>query len=205
MPKAALGLWRVFPFDADAPAGKPFSPSCVPAGQGAGRFDVPHLSPVWYLGESPAHAVAEVIQGLRNQILDADDLVRFRKPLALVETELSSPAMGNHANGIADLCDPLVLSEFNIRPDSIASSSIAVTQPLAERLYETGLTGFRWWSSLFGDWHTTIVFDRRLSRGKLRFRRPEPLSVRSDAVIEAAARLTIKLPGDILRRRRIPK
>lgn len=193
MPKAALGLWRVFPFDVDAPAGKPFSASCVPAGQGAGRFDVPHLTPVWYLGESPAHAVAEVIQGLRNQTLDANDLVRFRKPLALVEAELSSPPVGKHANGIADLCDPRVLSEFKIRPDNLASSSISVTQPLAERLYEAGLTGLKWWSSLFGDWHTTILFDRRLGRGQLRFLTPEPLTLRSEAVLEAAGRLTIKL------------
>lgn len=172
----------------------------MPTGQGAGRFDIPHLSPVWYLGESPAHAVAEVIQGLRNQILEADDLVRFRKPLALVEAELASPAIGKHANGIADLCDPRVLSEFKIRPDSVASSSISVTQPLAERLYDAGLTGFRWWSSLFGDWHTTIVFDRRLGRGQLRFLRPEPLTLTSKAVVEAASRLTIKLPGDRTRR-----
>lgn len=199
MPKAT-GLWRVFPFDADAPAGKPFSPSCVPAGQGAGRFDIPHLSPVWYLAESPAHAVAEVIQGLRNQTLDANDLVRFRKPLALVEAELTSPAIGKHANGVADLCDPRVLSEFKIRPDSVASSSISVTQPLAERLFEAGLTGFRWWSSLIGDWHTTIVFNRRLGRGQLRFLEPEPLSLASRAVVEAASRLTIKLPGARVRR-----
>jgi hypothetical protein len=137
-----------------------------------------------------------VIQGLRNQTLDADDLVRFRKPLALVEAELSSPSIGNHVNGIADLCDPGVLSEFRIRPDTIASSSISVTQPLAVRLYEAGLTGFRWWSSLLGDWHTTILFERRLLRGQLSFRSPSALTIPSDAVIEAAARLTIKLSGD---------
>lgn len=195
MPSAAQGLWRVFPFDAAATAGKPFSSSWVPAGQGAGRFDIPHLSPVWYLGESPAHAVAEVIQGLRNQTLDADDLVRFRNPLALVELVFSSASIGKHLNGVADLCDPEVLSEFRIRPDSIASSSISVTQPLAELLYEAGLTGFRWWSSLFGDWHATILFGRRLFRGQLSFGTPAPLTLQSDAVIEAAARLTIKLPG----------
>jgi RES domain-containing protein len=200
LPKGAVCLWRVFPFDSAAPAGKPFSAASVPSGQGAGRFDVPHLSPVWYLGESPAHAVAEVIQGLRNQLLDADDLVRFKKPLALAEAALTAPSIGRHANGIADLCDPRVLSEFKIRPDIVANSSISVTQPLAERLYEAGLTGFRWWSSLFGDWHTTILFDRRLGRGQLRFRTPETLTLRSDAVIEAAARLTIKLPHDKLRR-----
>ncbi len=177
-----------------------FSASRAPANQGAGRFDIPHLTPVWYFGESPAHAVAEVMQGLRNQLLDEADLIRSRKPLALVQAELKAPAVGNHVHGIADLCDPHVLSEFEIRPDVLASSDVRATQRIAEKLYKERLRGFRWWSSLFGDWHTTIVFDPRLGRGQLQFLEPEPLMLTSKAVVEAASRLSIKLPGDRIRR-----
>jgi len=171
-----------------------FSASRAPANQGAGRFDIPDLTPVWYFGELPAHAVAEVIQGLRNQLMDEADLVRSTKPLALVQAELRAPSIGNHAHGIADLCDPRVLSDFNIRPDVLASSDVRATQRIAERLYRKRLKGFRWWSSLFGDWHTTILFERRLSKAQLRFGKPEPLTLETDAVVIAATRLTIRLP-----------
>lgn len=194
MPEALTALWRVFPFDSSARPGKIFSASCAPTNQGAGRFDIPHLTPVWYFGESPAHAVAEVIQGLRNQLLDRADLVRSRKPLALVQAELRASSTGKHANGIADLCDPSVLSEFNIRPDVLASSDLRATQRIAVALYQKRLKGFRWWSSLFGDWHTTVLFDRRLGKTQLRFGTPEPLTLKTAAVNQAATRLTIRLP-----------
>lgn len=171
-----------------------FSVSRAPSNQGAGRFDIPHLTPVWYFGESPAHAVAEVIQGLRNQLLEKADLMRSRKPLALVQAELNAPVVGGHGHGIADLCDPRVLSEFEIRPDVLASSDIRATQRIAEKLYKERLRGFRWWSSLFGDWHTTIVFNTKLGKGQLGFGTPEPLTLVTDAVVQAATRLTIRLP-----------
>lgn len=194
MPEALTALWRVFPFDSAARAGEIFSASRAPSNQGAGRFDIPYLTPVWYFGESHAHAVAEVIQGLRNQLLDKADLVRSRKPLALVQAELRAPSIGTHANAIADLSDPRVLSEFNIRPDVLASSDVRATQHIAEDLYKRRLKGFRWWSSLFGDWHTTILFERRLGKAQLRFGTPTPLTLETDAVIQAATRLTIRLP-----------
>ncbi len=194
MPEALNTLWRVFPFDSSAKPGEIFSASGVPSNQGAGRFDIPHVTPVWYFGESPTHAVAEVIQGLRNQLLNKADLVRSRKPLALVRAELATPAIGKHANGVADLCNPRVLAEFNIRPDVLASSDFGATQRIAEDLYKKRLRGFRWWSSLFGDWHATILFERRLGKNQLRFGTPLPLTLETEAVIQAATRLTIRLP-----------
>lgn len=170
-----------------------FSASRVPANQGAGRFDITHLTPAGYFGESPAHAVAEVIQGLRNQVLDKADLIRSRRRLALVQGELNAPAIGRHAHGIADLCDPRVLAEFEIRPDVLAGSDVRATQRIAEKLYKQRLRGFRWWSSLFGDWHTTILFDRRLGKRHLRFGNPAPLTLDSEGVVQAAERLTIRL------------
>jgi hypothetical protein len=54
-----LRLWRVFPWDPEARPGAPFSLAAVPRHQGSGRFDIPHLSPIRYLAESPEHAVGE--------------------------------------------------------------------------------------------------------------------------------------------------
>lgn len=194
MPEPLTALWRVFPFDGSAHAGERFSAACAPSNQGAGRFDIPHLTPVWYFGESPTHAVAEVIQGLRNQLLDDNDLLRAGKRLALVQAELKAAVFGTRANAIADLCDPRTLAAFNNRPDVLASSDVRATQAVAAALYKRRLKGFRWWSSLLGDWHTTILFDSRLSRTQLRFRAPVPLTLTADAVVQAARRLTIRLP-----------
>ena len=82
-------LWRVFPYDPAAEPGAPFSAATVPRGQGAGRFDLPDVTPVWYFAASATHAVAETLQSLRGQTLDAADLDRAGHRLAQVEALLS--------------------------------------------------------------------------------------------------------------------
>jgi hypothetical protein len=67
---------------------------------------------VLYLAESPEHAVAERIQPFRGQPLDAADLRAAGHALALVRVELPQGL----ATGLADLCDPDVLSRLGIRP-----------------------------------------------------------------------------------------
>ncbi|MCY3548233.1 MAG: RES domain-containing protein [Gemmatimonadetes bacterium] len=63
-------FWRVIPWDADVREGSRFSPSWIPPTTGRGRFDLPvACSPVLYLAESPAHAVAEALQPWRNRPL----------------------------------------------------------------------------------------------------------------------------------------
>ena len=180
-------LWRVFPYDALAPAGAPFSAAWVPRGQGAGRFDVPDASPVWYLAESPVHAVAEVLQGLRGQTLDADDLRRFGHPLACVDAHV--PAA--FAARVVDLCDPSELARRDIRPDRLASRELATTQRIARALHAEGAAGFRWWSSLSGDWHGTVLFVERLPVGVPAFGTPEPLAIASPVVRAACLELGI--------------
>lgn len=185
-----LRLWRVFPWDPDAAPGTPFSATATPKGQGSGRFDVPHLTPVRYLAESPEHAVGERIQTLRGQRVTDADLLWHGRRLALVGATLTcSPADG----GIVDLCDPQALIRFDCRPDLLASRDRRRTQAIAERLYAAGTTGFRWWSSVAGDWHATILFANRVAAGALVWDDPQPLSVQHDAVRAAAAILGIEL------------
>lgn len=181
-----LVLWRVFPWDPAAERGAPFSPEAPPGRLGSGRFDLPGVTPVRYFAESPEHAVAEVIQGLRNQTLDVADLVRVH-PLALVEARLDATT----AARIADLCDPAVLLRLGARPDRVASRDAAATQAVAHAVFGSGAVGLRWWSALSGDWHTVVLFDGALPVGGLTYGTPERLAVTSKAVVRAAASLQI--------------
>jgi hypothetical protein len=179
-------LWRVFPWDAEAPAGSPFSPDAIPIGQGSGRFDIPDLTSVRYFAETPEHAVAEVIQGLRNQSLDAADLIRVY-PLALTTATLPTFV----AASIVDLCDPQALLRVGVRPDELASTDTTVSQAVARAVFRTKAAGFRWWSALSGDWHTVVLFDAAVPLGALTYGRPEPLTLDASALRIAASRLQI--------------
>src|SRR5688572_20072905 len=131
--------WRVFPWNPDAKAGEPFSPSYVHPNQGSGRFDVAGKLVV-YLAESAVHAVAEKLQRFRGQKLDRKDLSEWGKPLALVECRLEKVKL-------ADLCDAAVLVKHGLAPDVLASRQIAKTQRIAMALHQQGFAGLRWWSA----------------------------------------------------------
>lgn len=161
--------------------------------QGAGRFDVPDLSQVWYFAESETHAIGEVLQGLRNQSLDDADLFRFGHRLALVAATLRPPSTG--ARLLVDLCDPVFLRRYRIRPDTLASVDFSKTQAVAGKLFAAGCAGFRWWSALGGDWHTTVIFNSRIKRASLVFRDPAPLTLGMPALQDAARRLGIRTPA----------
>lgn len=194
----ALTLWRVFPWDRDAAEGAPFSPSFVPEPTGRGRFDLPpRLSPVLYLAESPEHAVAEFLHPWRGRSIDDRHLIRAGRRLAAVEVRWHASAAD-----VVDLCDRAVLTRLAVPPDRIASRHRVVTQPIAQRVWEDGAAGLRWWSRFWGDWHTAVVFTGRASvagsRADVRFGGPEPLQLDSPAVVEAADLLGIGRRGDLL-------
>lgn len=180
-------LWRVFPWDPDAEAGAPFSPSFVPPRQGAGRFDLPDAA-VLYLAESPEHAVAERIQGWRGQALEPFDLTDGQHPLALVSVTLAAQP----TSAIADCCDPAVLVRLEVRPDVLASRDLARTRAIALAVRERGHVGLRWWSSLGGDWHTMVLFLDRVEAGAFSWGEPERLTLEHAAVEAACAQLGIR-------------
>jgi hypothetical protein len=197
----AASLWRVFPWNAAAAPGEPFAADMVPRWQGSGRFDIPELSAVWYFAESPVHAVAETLQGLRGQTLDDADLLRAGHRLATVPVAVAPEV----AARVVDLCDPAELARRSIRPDRLASRQLSTTQRIARQLAEEGLPGFRWWSSLHGDWHATILFAARLPAGALAFGTPSPLTADDPAVTDACRLLGIRRGmGRGMRRGRAP-
>jgi len=182
-------LWRVFPWDRNAPPGARFSASFVPDPTGRGRFDLPrNLSPVLYLAETPEHAIAEALQPWRGQRLEPWHLVRARWPLAAVSVAFAADPPPR----LADLCDAATLWALSTPPDVTASRYRARTQPIARAAWDRGDAGLRWWSSFWGDWHTAVLFTARLS-GALRFSEPEPLSLGSPGVVRAADLLGMRM------------
>jgi hypothetical protein len=156
---------------------------------GRGRFDIPRrLSSTLYLAESPEHAVGEVIQPWRGQRIGAPHLERAGLRLALVDVTLPSDVQSR----LFDLCDPGMLEAEKIAPDQIASRRRDTTQPLARQIWNTGAAGLRWWSSFWGDWHTTVLFTARTEQ-RLEFGDPVLLTPDHPAVQEAAGLLGIRV------------
>jgi hypothetical protein len=183
-------LWRVFPWDAKAAEGDPFSASYVPGGQGRSRFDLRgQPRGVIYWAESKEHAVAETIQAFRNSPdpLTNDDLTMWGYRLALVSATLEPGVWP----GIADLCEPARLSAISVTADEPARRDRRRTQQIAAQLHSRQHTGLRWWSAFWGEWHTVVLFRDRLPAGALTFDRPTPLDDSSPPVIEAARLLDI--------------
>lgn len=152
----------------------------MPTAQGSGRFDLPE-QPVWYLSESPVHAVAEVLQSFRGRPFKEGMLRRFDHPLALVEVQLPE----EDAACIADLDDPAELLRLGLSPGALASDDRLRTQAIAERVYMSGAAGLRWWSKLSGDWHAVVLFLDRVPVERLEIDRPEGLTREHPAVRSA--------------------
>jgi hypothetical protein len=111
-------LWRVFPWDRTAAPGDPYSAASVAPRekQGGGRFDLPELTSVLYLAETPEHGYAEFLQDFRTQILTRAHLKRNQRPLAHVSVEV--PLETFHS--LPDLADPDTLRHYDIRPDILS-------------------------------------------------------------------------------------
>jgi hypothetical protein len=201
---AARTLWRVFPWNRAAAAGEPFAPDYIRPHQVSGRFDLQDEPLVLYLAESPAHAVGEKIQRYRGRRVGTWALREYGWPLALVEVAISVDVL----QAVNDLTEPTVLRKLRLRPDIIASFDRRRTQEIARQIHGKGHTGLRWWSALTGDWHTTVLFMDRVPHGSLAYGKPDPLTLDTPALRDAARFLGIRLrrpaddtPADRLSRR----
>ena len=187
-PSGGISTWRVFPWDRKAPPGDPYSAEYVPVAQSAGRFDLDCRPPVLYLAETPEHAVAEKIQRYRGQQLTNAELREFGLPLAIVEATITLTA----AQIIVDLNDPRELVRYGFAPDKIMSKDRPITQGIARKLHTSGVAGFRNWSALSGDWHSTVLFLDRLTLGiNVTYDKPVPLDTNNPAVRAAARFLAV--------------
>lgn len=183
-----LTLWRCFPWDPVASEGEPFSPSHLSRGQTAGRFDLNDDPPVRYLAESPIHAVGEALAEFRGSSFRASYLIKLHQTLALVEVIVGSKLLER----VADCTNPEVLHILHLRPDELAHHDRRITQAIARRLHDEQYAGLRWWSSITGAWHSTVLFTDREERGTVRFGTPEPLTADHPSVVAALPILGIR-------------
>jgi hypothetical protein len=182
-------LWRAFPWDAAAAAGDQFSPLYIQPGQTSARFDLHDRPPVLYLGESPDHALGELLQGFRGRAIGTAHLKSRGFPLALVEVGV----LKSVAQDLVDCNDPAALERHHLRPDEMASHDRSVTQAIARWLHDSGVPGFRWWSALTGAWHSTVLFIDRVPATKLEVGEPELVTLAHPALARCAAMLGIAL------------
>jgi hypothetical protein len=145
---------------------------------------------VLYLGESPAHAVGEVMQAFRGRTVGEPHLRRRGHSLALVEVRAGE---GRDDAAVADLTRPAVLERLGLRPDVLASHDRRRTQAAARAVHAAGYGGLRWWSALTGEWHGLVLFLDRVSPETLRYGVPEPVDTSSLALREAARLLGIRV------------
>jgi RES domain-containing protein len=185
-------FWRIFPWDPAAKPGAQFSPEFIPAGQGSGRFDLEDSPPVLDLAESPAHAIAEKFQQYRGREIGCPELRESGHPLSLVEVIMNLPESAR----IVDLCDPAALARHGCRPDELMSRDFTRTQAVSRRLHESGLCGFKVWSALTGDWHSTFLFVDRLRPGRhLSYATPVRIDFDMPPFHEAAELLGLRVAG----------
>jgi RES domain-containing protein len=123
--------------------------------QRAGRHDAPDLFAAYYACESRVGAAAEALQEFRNVEISEADLGRSRgRRLLLTTIEASGLSL-------IDLDDPRELTRVAQRPSLVATQKRRVTQPFAQRMYESGAAGLRWWSTLEASWiNVTLFMDR---------------------------------------------
>ena len=188
-------FWRVFPWDASAPPGAPYTAEYVlPAGlQTGGRFDLSDTPTLYLALEDPAHALSEVLQSLRGRReIRAGHLRRkvrgsrpvAYRPLALVEAWIAPEVF----DALPDLGDPDVLARLGIRPDALGSRQRPVTQRISRALHDDhGVSGFRWWSAFSGDWHVAVLFMDRVTPRQVVYGVPDPLHL-DHPVVHAAAK-----------------
>lgn len=190
-PASTVTLWRCFPWDRRASPGDPFSPTYLQPGQTTGRFDLGDHPPVRYLAGSPAHAVGEVLQGFRGATLTAAHLKRHGWPLAIASFDIPVATYDK----VADLGDPAVLLKLHRRPEELAHHDRVVTQAIARQVHGAGFAGLHWWSALTGAWTSTALFADRVPAEELTIGDPEPLTLASVSVADAARILGLGMPG----------
>jgi hypothetical protein len=193
-------FWRVFPWDAAAAPGEPFTPEYVlpPGVQTGGRFDLGDVSTLYLALDDPAHALAEVLQDLRGRRELRPGHLRRRArgapgvhhPLAVVRVRVRASLFAL----LPDLGDPVSLTRLGIRPDDLSSRDRATTQAISRSLHdEHGLPGFRWWSAFRGEWHVCVLFMDRVDAEDLRYEVPDVLDLAHPVVRAAAKELRLRI------------
>jgi len=193
-------LHRLFPWSRGAAPTDPGGPLFNPRRQqGSGRHDRPDLYGAIYVSRAEVSAVAEWLAAFRGQQLTAEDFDRTDgRVLALVgfdDVELGE---------LADLDEPAELQKRRLRPSLVATHARPLTQQLAGGLFDEGLAGFGWWSTLEASWPNVTLFAERAVSRLVVTGEPRPLAIEDPIVAAAAAAVGVQLtrPRPVARARR---
>jgi hypothetical protein len=174
-------LYRVFPWREDARLTSPGGALYVPRSrQGTGRHDNPDRYGALYMSRSPESAIAERIASFRGQELSDDDFTVAGGRYALAAVDDAN------LGAVVDLDDPAELVARSLRPSRVATLDRTATQPIAAGLFEEGIDGFGWWSTLNADWANVTLFAERAVPELTLASEPEPLSIAHPAVVGVA-------------------
>jgi hypothetical protein len=178
----------VFPRAAGAEPAEPGGPFHVPRfDQGRGRHDNPDSYGALYLSRVPISPVAEVLREHRGRPFIESILLSEDARLSLAsidERELSA---------LLDLDDPRNLVRRELRPSRMATRNRDFTQPIALRLYDEGVEGFEWWSTIEASWINVTLFEDRVTDRLTVAEEPEPLTLEHPIVREAAEAVGVLL------------
>ena len=94
---------------------------------------------------------------------------------------------------LVDLDDPIELASRQLRPSLVATRERTVTQGFAMRIFEEGMLGLSWWSTLEATWPNVTLFAERASPLLTLVGAPELLSVHHPVVRTAAQNIGVIL------------
>jgi len=186
-------LWRAFPWDPASGSGERFSPQYVNPIQVDGRFDLGCKPCVLYAAGTREQALAEKLQRYRGRRIGSEHLKEWGRAIAVVDIVLPDELV----RGLTDLGDPATLLRLGVRPDRLMSWERKATQAIARLVHEAGAPGLQCWSSLRGDWTSTILFLNRVPVAQMRFGAPEIVHLTS-ALLD---RVAVTLGLDVARGR----
>lgn len=178
----------MFPRLAGARQSDPGGPLYVPRfDQGGGRHDQPDIYGVLYMSRVPAAPVAEHLRDLQTRIVASRHLARDGATLSLAEVDDSA------LEDLLDLDDPRNLAERRLRPSGVATRNRKPTQRMALDIYEEGVPGFEWWSTIEASWINVTLFEDRAVHRLTVAGEPEPLTLDHSVVREAAEAVGVLL------------
>ncbi len=180
----------MFPRAAGAEPAEPGGPFHVPRfDQGRGRHDNPDSYGALYLSRVPISPVAEVLREHRGRPFIDSILLSEDSRLSLATID------DRDLGALLDLDDPRNLVRRELRPSGMATRNRYLTQPIALRLYDEGVEGFEWWSTIEASWINVTLFQDRVADRLSLAGEPEPLTVDHPAVREAAEAVGVLLAG----------
>jgi hypothetical protein len=181
-------LYRSFPLLPGAPLTEEGGPLHAPRYlQGHGRHDNPDRYAALYLSDTPDSVVAELLRYLRRHDVSDTDLLSEGRSYSLAAIDDAG------VDGLLDLDEPRSLAERKLRPSGVATRHRQLTRRMALDIYEEGVPGFRWWSTIEASWiNVTLFVDRALPFLRV-VGEAQPLTVSHPAVRAAAEMVGVRL------------